>query len=68
MVYAANNSKFCKCHVAPTPTILLEHVVSADYSLGTCSQRRRAVLLQHVVSADYSLGTCSQRRLFSWNM
>ncbi len=36
IVFAANNSMCCECHVAPT--ILLIHAVSADQSVLMCSQ------------------------------
>ncbi len=36
VVFAANNSICCECHVAPT--ILLKHAVSADKSVLMCIQ------------------------------
>ncbi len=36
IVFAANNSRCCECHVAPT--IILKHAVSADYYVLMCVQ------------------------------
>ncbi len=38
IVFAANNSRCCECHVALT--IILQHAVSADYYVLMCVQHR----------------------------